>query len=85
MSFTMDSSLFEYACMLKLKAFMNYNAFLNDTCFFFAEKGGVSTVLIIAIVIPIAVSIALLSMCFCFLRRARKTRDYVPENDGKEH
>jgi hypothetical protein len=51
----------------------------------FAEKGGVSTVLIIAIVIPIAVSIALFSMCFCFLRRARKTRDYVPENDGKEH
>ncbi|KAG6778601.1 hypothetical protein POTOM_014939 [Populus tomentosa] len=49
------------------------------------EKGGVSTVLIIAIVIPIAVSIALFSMCFCFLRRARKTRDYVPENDGKEH
>ncbi|KAL9355660.1 hypothetical protein Peur_053630 [Populus x canadensis] len=45
------------------------------------EKGGVSTVLIIAIVIPIAVSIAFLSMCFCFLRRARKTRDYVPEND----
>ncbi|XP_011007635.1 PREDICTED: cysteine-rich receptor-like protein kinase 10 [Populus euphratica] len=45
------------------------------------EKGGVSTVLIIAIVIPIAVSIALLSMCFCFLRRARKIRDYVPEND----
>jgi hypothetical protein len=24
-------------------------------------------------------------MCFCFLRRARKTRDYVPENDSKEH
>jgi hypothetical protein len=53
--------------------------------FLYAEKGGVSTVLIIAIVIPIAVSIAFLSMCFCFLRRARKTRDYVPENDGKEH
>eukprot|EP00258_Populus_trichocarpa_P039118 XP_024455137.1 cysteine-rich receptor-like protein kinase 10 isoform X5 [Populus trichocarpa] len=45
------------------------------------EKGSVSTVLIIAIVIPIAVSIALFCMCFCFLRRARKTRDYVPEND----
>jgi hypothetical protein len=53
--------------------------------FLYAEKGGVSTVLIIAIVIPIAVSIALFCMCFCFLRRARKTRDYVPENDGKEH
>ncbi|KAJ6925610.1 hypothetical protein NC651_010111 [Populus alba x Populus x berolinensis] len=49
-----------------------------------AQKGGVSTVLIIAIVIPIAVSIALFSMCLCFLRRARKTRDYVPENDGKD-
>ncbi|XP_034927419.1 cysteine-rich receptor-like protein kinase 10 [Populus alba] len=45
------------------------------------EKGGVSTVLIIAIVIPIAVSIALFSMCLCFRRRARKIRDYVPEND----
>ncbi|KAG6776904.1 hypothetical protein POTOM_016695 [Populus tomentosa] len=48
------------------------------------EKGGVSTVLIIAIVIPIAVSIALLSMCLCFRRRARKIRDYVPENDDPE-
>ncbi|XP_061978505.1 cysteine-rich receptor-like protein kinase 10 isoform X2 [Populus nigra] len=45
------------------------------------EKGGVPTVLIMAIVIPFAVSIALFCMCFCFLRRARKTRDYVPEND----
>jgi len=52
--------------------------------FLYAEKGGVPTVLIMAIVIPFAVSIALFCMCFCFLRRARKTRDYVPENDGKE-
>jgi hypothetical protein len=51
--------------------------------FLYAEKGGVPTVLIMAIVIPIAVSTALFSMCLCFLRRARKIRDHVPENDGK--
>jgi hypothetical protein len=38
MSFTMDSSLFENVCMSKLRAFMNYNAFLNDTCFFLQKK-----------------------------------------------
>jgi hypothetical protein len=70
---------------MKVKSSVKLLCVFERYIFLYAGKGGVSTVLIIAIVIPIAVSIALFSMCFCFLRRARKTRDYVPENDGKEH
>jgi hypothetical protein len=60
---------------------LNYYAFLLHC----AEKGGVSTVLIIAIVILIAVSIVLFFTGFCFLRRRAIKIDSVPENDGKEH
>jgi len=53
--------------------------------FLYAGKGGVSTVLIIAILIPVTVSLVLFCLVFCFLSRRAKSNKYsAQENDGKK-